>query len=60
MNKSEPSYRDVTKLTTASKYSTGMGEYKGQFKGGPRMLPNKPCPCGSKKKYKHCCLNKGV
>jgi len=20
---------------------------------------NSPCPCGSGKKYKHCCLNKG-
>lgn len=24
-----------------------------------RYPRNKPCPCGSKKKYKHCCWSKG-
>jgi len=23
-------------------------------------IRNQPCPCGSKKKYKHCCINKPV
>ncbi len=22
-----------------------------------KMGPNDPCPCGSGKKYKHCCMN---
>lgn len=26
---------------------------------GMKNPRNKPCPCGSGKKYKHCCLNKG-
>ncbi len=25
---------------------------------GPRIRRNDPCPCGSGKKYKHCCMNK--
>ena len=24
-----------------------------------RLSRNSPCPCGSGKKYKHCCHNKG-
>jgi uncharacterized protein YecA (UPF0149 family) len=24
----------------------------------PKIGRNDPCPCGSGKKYKHCCLNK--
>ena len=24
-----------------------------------RVKPNEPCPCGSGKKYKHCCMRKG-
>jgi len=27
---------------------------------GPKIGRNDPCPCGSGKKYKHCCLNKKV
>jgi len=30
-----------------------------QLKAGKRTLPNDKCPCGSGKKYKKCCLNKG-
>jgi len=26
----------------------------------PKIGRNDPCPCGSGKKYKHCCLNKGT
>ena len=29
--------------------------YKDKFDGYPR---NKPCPCGSNKKYKYCCWSK--
>jgi len=25
-----------------------------------KVQRNEPCPCGSGKKYKHCCLNKDV
>jgi uncharacterized protein YecA (UPF0149 family) len=24
----------------------------------PKINRNEPCPCGSGKKYKHCCINK--
>ena len=24
----------------------------------PKIQRNEPCPCGSGKKYKHCCINK--
>ncbi|MCI5196488.1 MAG: hypothetical protein D3919_09690 [Candidatus Electrothrix sp. AW5] len=27
-------------------------------KSGKKIGRNKPCPCGSRKKYKKCCLNK--
>lgn len=27
-------------------------------KNGPKIGPNDPCPCGSGKKYKKCCMNK--
>ena len=26
---------------------------------GKRISRNAPCPCGSGKKYKHCCYGKG-
>jgi tetratricopeptide (TPR) repeat protein len=29
------------------------------FRATPRVGRNAPCPCGSGKKYKKCCLNKG-
>lgn len=29
----------------------------GMFGGGPRAGRNDPCPCGSGRKYKRCCLN---
>jgi len=28
--------------------------------GGPKVGRNDPCPCGSGKKYKKCCLNKAI
>ena len=27
-------------------------------KEDPKIQRNEPCPCGSGKKYKHCCINK--
>jgi len=29
------------------------------FKSSPKVGRNDPCPCGSGKKYKNCCLRKG-
>ena len=29
-----------------------------QFRSKGKIGRNHPCPCGSKKKYKKCCLNK--
>ena len=26
-------------------------------KEDPKIQRNEPCPCGSSKKYKHCCIN---
>lgn len=31
-----------------------------QLSGNKKIYPNDPCPCGSGKKYKHCCGRKGV
>ncbi|MBW1792566.1 MAG: SEC-C domain-containing protein [Deltaproteobacteria bacterium] len=28
------------------------------MKAGPKIGRNKPCPCGSGKKYKKCCMEK--
>ena len=30
------------------------------YQPGPHVGRNDPCPCGSGKKYKKCCLNKSV
>ena len=27
---------------------------------GNRISRNDPCPCGSGKKFKHCCISKGI
>jgi hypothetical protein len=29
------------------------------YHGPEKTLPQRPCPCGSGKKYKHCCWHKG-
>ncbi len=39
---------------SGGKKSSGAGRHKEKAKVGR----NDPCPCGSGKKYKHCCLNK--
>lgn len=36
------------------------GEGAGPQKAGPRVGRNAPCPCGSGKKYKQCCLRQGL
>jgi preprotein translocase subunit SecA len=32
---------------------------KQKVKSTPKIGRNEPCPCGSGKKYKHCCLSSG-
>jgi len=44
---------------------TGSGETKAKAKepkrrSAPKVGPNDPCPCGSGKKYKKCCRDKGA
>tara|TARA_R100000234_G_scaffold46587_1_gene27772 strand:- start:5377 stop:5577 length:201 start_codon:yes stop_codon:yes gene_type:complete len=38
----------------------GWGKYYQWLKENPivKVGRNQPCPCGSKKKYKKCCINK--
>jgi len=38
-----------------SKKSSGLRPFRHD---GPRIKRNQPCPCGSGKKAKHCCLHK--
>ena len=47
-------------LTEPVRVEERMQEYPDMPVGEARMKNprNKPCPCGSGKKYKHCCLNK--
>ena len=40
-----------------AEYEREMGEER-RPKATPKVGRNEPCPCGSGKKYKHCCLNK--
>jgi len=39
-------------------YDEGHITTKTVVRSGPKVGRNDPCPCGSGKKYKHCCLNK--
>lgn len=43
------SYGHVEKKTEGSETAT--------YRSGPKVGRNDPCPCGSGKKYKKCCLN---
>src|SRR5262249_34582117 len=38
----------------------GHGFARGQNMPRKKLSRNAPCPCGSGKKYKHCCYGKGV
>ena len=31
-----------------------------RVRSGKKIYPNDPCPCGSGKKYKHCCGRKAA
>jgi uncharacterized protein YecA (UPF0149 family) len=45
-----------TPVTQVAKAQTDAG--KPGRPGSKKIGRNDPCPCGSGKKYKHCCLNK--
>ena len=48
----ERSYAQVLKKEKAPAYlASGSEQY---FRGGKKIMPNDPCPCGSGKKYKKC------
>ncbi|MGI6745605.1 MAG: preprotein translocase subunit SecA [Firmicutes bacterium ADurb.Bin300] len=46
------------KITATSGSSDGTADKKAPIKKGQKIGRNEPCPCGSGKKYKHCCLAK--
>ena len=46
------------KITATSGASDGTADKKAPIKKGVKIGRNDPCPCGSGKKYKHCCIDK--
>lgn len=46
---------EVVKVTGTNKDDSAQAKPKTKEK---KIYPNDPCPCGSGKKYKHCCMNK--
>ncbi|MDE7310368.1 MAG: preprotein translocase subunit SecA [Eubacterium sp.] len=46
---------EVAKVTGTNKDDSAAAKPKTREK---KIYPNDPCPCGSGKKYKHCCMNK--
>ncbi len=46
------------KITATSGAGDGTADKKAPVKKGQKTGRNEPCPCGSGKKYKHCCLAK--
>ncbi len=49
---------EVAKVTGTNKDDSAANKPKTRSK--KKVYPNDPCPCGSGKKYKHCCMNKVV
>ncbi len=47
---------EVAKVTGTNKDDTSVRKPK--ERESKKIYPNDPCPCGSGKKYKHCCMNK--
>jgi len=47
---------EVAKVTGTNKDDTTVNQPKKREK--KKIYPNDLCPCGSGKKYKHCCMNK--
>ncbi len=50
--------KQVAKVTGTSSASDNEGVKKPVVKKGTKVGPNDPCPCGSGKKYKKCCMLK--
>ena len=49
---------EVAKVTGTNKDDSAAAKPK--TRTAKKVYPNDPCPCGSGKKYKHCCMNKVV
>ncbi|MFQ5887636.1 MAG: SEC-C metal-binding domain-containing protein [Candidatus Hydrothermarchaeales archaeon] len=49
---------ELDRYITSYNLQQGQGLSKGGVGSGPKIGRNDPCPCGSGKKYKRCCLNK--
>ena len=47
---------EVAKVTGTNKDDTAKKDPK--KRENKKIYPNDPCPCGSGKKYKQCCMNK--
>lgn len=47
---------EVAKVTGTNKDDSAAAKPK--TRENKKIYPNDPCPCGSGKKYKHCCMNK--
>ena len=47
---------EVAKVTGTNKDDSAAAKPK--TRTAKKVYPNDPCPCGSGKKYKHCCMNK--
>ena len=47
---------EVAKVTGTNKDDSASAKPK--TREAKKVYPNDPCPCGSGKKYKHCCMNK--
>ncbi len=50
----EPSAQEVSPMAQVTGRSRPVGKQKAKV-GGRKIGRNDPCPCGSGKKYKHCC-----
>lgn len=62
----ETSPQDVEDVLTRAQFEQMMRQYKmnhrtpQQVRENPKIGRNDPCPCGSGKKYKNCCLQSGA
>lgn len=50
------SVRGIAKALTGSYLEAASGKSKPIVRAGSKIGRNDPCPCGSGKKYKKCCL----
>ncbi|HQH62299.1 MAG TPA: SEC-C metal-binding domain-containing protein, partial [Clostridiales bacterium] len=53
-NEQETRREQAAKITATSGSSDGTDKGR-TVRKGKKVGPNDPCPCGSGKKYKHCC-----